>query len=236
MRKIAVITDTHANLPALEAALAAIADEGCDVIYHTGDALGIGPFPGEVLDRLLHTQNLHLVMGNHDALFAFGISHPPPARMSEDELIHQRWTHAQIDPSLRAVVAGWPHELLETIAGLDVAFLHYPRDTTGDFAPVLCEPSREDLDDLFAGHEADIIFYGHHHPSADHQGRARYVNPGALGCSRDPLARYVVLNVDFAGHSTIQHKAVPYDQPALIRAMEQRDMPIREAIRRMFFT
>src|SRR4051794_14470441 len=181
MRKIAVTTDTHANLPALEAAVAAIADEGCDAIYHTGDALGIGPFPGEVLDRLLHTPNVRVLMGNHDALFASGIPQPRPDWMDEDEAIHQQWTHAQIDPRLREVVAGWPYQLMEIIAGLNIAFLHYPRDATGDFVPILREPSREDLDELFAGHEADIIFYGHHHPSADHQGRARYVNPGALG-------------------------------------------------------
>ncbi len=235
MHKFAVITDTHANLPALDVALAAIAEEGCDAIYHTGDALSIGPFPSEVLDRLLHTPNVHVLMGNHDALFAFGIPQPCPDWMSEDEAIHQRWTHAQLDPTLRAVVAEWPYELKETIAGLHVAFLHYPRDATSDFVPILHDPRREDLDDLFASIQADIIFYGHHHPKADHQGRARYVNPGALGCDRDPLARYVVLDIDSAGHPTINHKAVPYDQAALFRAMDERDMPIREAIRRMFF-
>jgi putative phosphoesterase len=236
MRKIAVITDAHANLPALEAALAAIADEGCNATYHTGDALGIGPSPGEVLDRLLHTRNLHLLMGNHDALFAAGISDPPPARMSEDEVTHQRWTHAQLDPSLRTVVAGWPYELMETIAGLHVTFLHYPRDATGDFSSIPLGPDREDLDDPFAGYPADVIFYGHYHERAVHQLRARFVNPGALGCGRDPLARYVVLAVDSAGHPTIHHRTMPYDQSALFRAMERRAMPIREAIRRMFFT
>lgn len=41
--RIAVIADVHANLPALEAALAAIGALGCDAIVHTGDAVGIGP-------------------------------------------------------------------------------------------------------------------------------------------------------------------------------------------------
>ena len=51
--KIAVLTDAHGNLPALEAALAAIRVMGCDVVYHTGDAVGIGPYPAECVERLL---------------------------------------------------------------------------------------------------------------------------------------------------------------------------------------
>jgi predicted phosphodiesterase len=58
-RRIAVITDAHAYLPALGAALTAIRADGPDAVYHTGDAIGIGPFPAETLDRLLHESGLH---------------------------------------------------------------------------------------------------------------------------------------------------------------------------------
>ena len=51
--RIAVITDVHANLPALDAAVAAIRADGATAVYHTGDAVGIGSFPAEILDRLL---------------------------------------------------------------------------------------------------------------------------------------------------------------------------------------
>ena len=53
MTKLAVFTDLHANLPALRAALADIAREGCDALVHTGDAIAIGPQPAECLDLLL---------------------------------------------------------------------------------------------------------------------------------------------------------------------------------------
>ena len=106
--RIAVITDAHANLPALDAALAAIRGDGASAVYHTGDAIGIGPFPAEVLDRLLHEPGMRSVMGNHDAWFAFGLLCPRPAWMGEGELAHQRWVHAQLDPALRPAVAAWP--------------------------------------------------------------------------------------------------------------------------------
>ncbi len=51
--KIAVITDAHGNLPALQVALNKVVEEGGDAVYHTGDAIAIGPFPNECLDLLI---------------------------------------------------------------------------------------------------------------------------------------------------------------------------------------
>jgi hypothetical protein len=48
MNRVAVITDIHANLPALEAALADIARIGVDAVYCGGDLVGYGPHPNEV--------------------------------------------------------------------------------------------------------------------------------------------------------------------------------------------
>ena len=98
MTRFAVITDTHANLPALEAALAAIGELGCECVYHTGDAVGAGPYPVEVLDRLLHTPATHLVMGNHDELCAFGIPEPQQDWMDERLAANARWAHDQVGP------------------------------------------------------------------------------------------------------------------------------------------
>jgi predicted phosphodiesterase len=41
--RIVVITDLHANLPALQALLQAIRTHDYDALYHTGDAIAIGP-------------------------------------------------------------------------------------------------------------------------------------------------------------------------------------------------
>jgi predicted phosphodiesterase len=77
--KIAVMTDVHANLPALQAALSAIKREGYDLLVHTGDAIAIGPYPAEAVDLLLSIPDSILVMGNHDAWFADGLFDPRPS-------------------------------------------------------------------------------------------------------------------------------------------------------------
>jgi predicted phosphodiesterase len=236
-RKIAVLTDAHANLPALEAALAAIRAEGCEAVYHTGDAIGIGPYPAECLDRLLHTPTTRLVMGNHDAWFAFGLPRPRPPWMSEGEVAHQRWVHAQLDPALRSAVACWPYVVREAFGRLRVTFAHYGLDEAGRCcSPFVPDPAPADVDRLFARFAPTaVLFYGHDHAPADNAGRARYVNPGALGCGPQPLARFAVLAVAANGSYEIAKHAVPYDDADLFRQFEERDVPERAFICETFY-
>jgi predicted phosphodiesterase len=116
--KIAVLTDAHGNLPALRAALKVIQKEGYDAVYHTGDAIAIGPHPAETLDLLLNTPNVRLIMGNHDSWFVHGLPIPQPSWMSDGEVTHQHWVHASLDPSLRSVVAQWPYVIQEELEGV----------------------------------------------------------------------------------------------------------------------
>lgn len=236
MTRIAVITDAHANLPALEAVLGAIQDLRCNAIYHTGDAVGAGPFPAEVLDRLLHTSGVRLLMGNHDELCAFGVPDPQPGWMDDALVANARWTQAQVDPDIRAAMASWPYVLKETIAHHHYAFLHYPRDPDGNgFVPIVEDAIAEDLDDLFAGVRADVMFYGHHHPAVDETGRARYVNPGSLGCGEGAVARFTIIDGGRSGTPVIEHHAARYNRAPLHAALVRRDVPDAEFLRRAFF-
>ena len=157
--KLAILTDVHGNLPALQAAVVRISELGCEVIYHTGDLIGIGPYPAECLDLLLNRANTRLLMGNHDAMFAFGLPHPRPDWLSEGEFSHQEWTHAQIDPALRPVVAGWPYLIQDEIDGVCLAFVHYALQPSGiDFQPIVRQPAGPDLDALFGEIKANLLF------------------------------------------------------------------------------
>ena len=236
--KIAVFSDVHANLPALEAALAAMQAEGCEALYHCGDAAVGGPHPEECLDLLLRTPNLHLLMGNHDAWFAHGLRDPLPSLMDAGELAHQRWVHARLDPGLRAVVAEWPYLLQVEFEGVHVALMHYepapqPRMPGGEFASVVRDPGPEDLDRVFGHYGADVVFFGHTHHAADVVGQARYVDLGSLGCHTEALARYVVLECQ-GGRYTLEHRAAPYDDGPLFRDFEARQVPARAFLYKAF--
>jgi predicted phosphodiesterase len=230
------LTDVHANLPALEAAISAIEVARCDEIIHLGDAIGIGPFPAETLETLLSLSSFHSVMGNHDAWFVEGVPSELPPHMSEGEAEHFRWTHAQLNPGMRAIVEAWPYSINMDISQLRITFVHYPfNEESKAFAPIAVNATPDDLDALFTGVPGDLIWYGHHHPKSDLFGRARYVNPGSLGCAKDGLARFAILSVKSSGDCAIDFQETPYDTAPLFRAFEERQVPERAFIQKAFF-
>jgi predicted phosphodiesterase len=233
--KAIVLTDVHANLPALQAALAAAKQEGYDALYHLGDAIAIGPHPTECLDVLLNLPNTHLLMGNHDMWFVNCVPQARPPWMLEGEQAHRHWTHAQIDPALRNVIAAWPYQIDQDIEDVGVQFTHYALDESGQqFKPVIVWPSPDDLDALFDPGGAALVFYGHHHDTSDLQGRARYLNPGSLGAYAEPVARYFAVTF-CQGAYTVEHRAIPYDDSSLCEAFIARNVPDRATINRYFF-
>ncbi|MGC4192039.1 MAG: metallophosphoesterase family protein [Thermomicrobiales bacterium] len=246
--RLAVITDVHANLPALNVALEAIEPLGCDRIVHVGDAIGIGPFPAETLSRLLSEPRMQFVMGNHDAYFANGLPTPCPVWMSADEWAHQMWTHAAVndaDPSFREVVQDWPRRLDDEVSGVRVRWQHYGLAADGEtFVSVVDDPDAATLDGIFgisgsigAPDTPDVLFFGHHHPAMDLMGESgvRYVNPGALGTGGEGIARFAVLDIAGDGRWTVTHHAAAYDPEPVMRAFDEREVPAREEIREFFF-
>ena len=228
--RIGVITDVHANLPALAAVLRALASEGCDSVVHTGDAIGIGPHPAECLDLLLRSR-AELVMGNHDAWFAFGLGE---WEYGADELAHQTWTHEQLDPGLRPVVAKWPWEVSRRIGGQTALFTHYGRTADGSFAPPGRDTTVGDLDAMFRESAADVVLFGHDHEALEAVGSRWYVNPGSAGCHVRAEARAVIIEQHGDDPIRIRHLAVPYDDTSVFEDLERRDVPARDFIRSAF--
>jgi len=234
--KIIVFTDTHANLPALLAVRKAIEEEGYDLAFHTGDAVDIGPYPAECLEVLMEIPHLECVLGNHDAVFVYGIPDPLPTTMARQEAEHCRWTAMQLTEDHRQLLARWPMYLQTELDNTSVTFVHYGlnADMTSFVSTLLSDPTPLELDFVFRHFQTDLLFYGHSHPFSDVQGRARYINPGALGCFYRPLARYCVLEFRPGGYRVTYH-AVPYDDSELQREYELRDVPARKFILREFF-
>jgi predicted phosphodiesterase len=238
--KLAVITDVHANLPALQAVLSVLEAEGYDVLYHTGDAIGIGPHPRETLDLLLATPRAHLVLGNHELRYLQGMPATRPDGVSELEFRHARWLQATLGPDYRPILARLPRQRGKVVHGLHLRFLHYaPGTGRWQLHPVVQKPSPTQLDEMFledAGDAVpDVIFYGHHHPPADQTGAVRYVNPGALGCTADGLARFVTLTVREDARYTLERRSAPYDVQPVLRALARQRVPARDFIYRTFF-
>ncbi|MEO7455263.1 MAG: metallophosphoesterase, partial [Gemmatimonadaceae bacterium] len=113
--KYALVSDIHANLPALVAVLADIRARGdIGATYHLGDLVGYAPWPDEVV-ALLERERIMGVAGNYDSTVATDYAHcgcryEDPR---QEELSHQSyaWTRANIAPATKAFLAALPFRI-----------------------------------------------------------------------------------------------------------------------------
>lgn len=179
--RVAVLSDVHGVLPALEAALAEPAVRSADRIVVTGD-LAAGPLPVETLDRLLALgDQVVLVRGNADrdlVALAADPTGPAPDPISP-------WAAQQLiaRPDLLELLRGLPHPVDLPVAGFGrIVFCHgTPRD---DDEVVLVDTRPERWLEILADLPADVrtVVCGHTHmPFVRLVDRRLVVNPGSIG-------------------------------------------------------
>ncbi|MHA1733971.1 MAG: metallophosphoesterase family protein [Promethearchaeota archaeon] len=248
--KIAFFSDVHANLPAVRAALEECSRLSCDRVVVGGDVIGIGPQPRECLEVLSRVPGAKFVKGNHEWMTNPILTDEVLSALenvSEAEIRHTRWQCSQLTEPLRQWVARWPLSIRERVGGFDLLFVHYalrsrelgPREFP--FSPVAGSEAetRATFDDFTAslGEPPDFVFFGHDHSEVHlpgTQGVPELVDPGSLGCSARPEARFATVDVD-GGDFEVEFHAVGYDDTTVFRDFEERGVPERNFIYSAFF-
>ncbi len=233
---IAVLSDIHSNLVALDAVLAHAG--AVDGVWHLGDVVGYGPDPDGVVARLASVGAVG-VRGNHDAAALGG---PEIEWFNPEARTAVEWTGQRISSATR----DWLSALPERHVAGDVTLVHgSPRDPLREYVSDR-EVARANLAVLtttmglhghthvpvaFAsegeGIAVDTAGHGHTWNAA---GRRSLVNPGSVGQPRDgdPRSSYLVLDPDAA--TVIWHR-VEYDIPAVQAAIRATGLPPRLADR-----
>lgn len=192
--RVAAIYDIHGNLPALEAVLADIRDEGVDQVVVGGDIVP-GPLPRQCLSALHElTVPVHFIPGNGEADVLALSRGEPSTRVPERYHETIRWVAAQLPPEQLAEFAGWPPTFRLEIPELGrVLFCHAtPRDDNEIFTAITPE---DRLRPIFETAGADLIVCGHTHMQFDRRiGTVRVVNAGSVGMPfGDPGAYWLLL-------------------------------------------
>jgi diadenosine tetraphosphatase ApaH/serine/threonine PP2A family protein phosphatase len=202
--RVAVISDIHGNLHALEAVLADIVRESPDEVWCLGDIVGYGPRPNECCE-LVRTRTSLSLCGNHDLAVIGALD---ASEFSGEAGTAARWTRGVIDPAN----AEWLATLAPSASRHGVDLFHgSPRDPVWDYvlsdevavaslrlssAPlVLVGHSHVALDLALDGNELD----GGQAPDgteAQLSGRRSLLNPGSVGQPRDGDPRAAWLLVD----------------------------------------
>jgi putative phosphoesterase len=225
--RVAVITDIHANLPALEAALGRIEELGIGAVYCGGDLVGYGPRPNEVC-ALLRDRAIPTIYGNYDYAIARDLDDCGCAYVTpHDREIGQQsveWTLAHTDRPSKDFMRDLPFDLRFSVGGTAVHLVHGSPRKVNEY---LFEDKPASLYERLARTEADdVLVFGHtHKPWVRSHGGVLFVNCGSVGKPKDgdPRACYVVLET--AGDVAVEFRRIPYDIERMARAIRESDLP-----------
>jgi predicted phosphodiesterase len=221
--RIALISDIHANLPALEAVLTGIdGDSSIDAAYHLGDLVGYAPWPNEVVD-LLRSRGITGVAGNYDSTTAMHYKHCgcryEDPRQEELSHLSYAWTLAHTSRESKRWLGALPfrldirplgghtsgHRLILVHGNPVLNTVYWTEDRPDTFALQLAEQA--------GAKGGDVIAFGHTHiPWHKTIDGVHFVNTGSVGRPKDgdPRAGYVV--IDFlAGEIAVKFERVVYD-------------------------
>jgi len=130
-RQIAILTDAHALLEPLEAALDDIDKRGITEIYSLGDNIGVGPSPSEVIDLLLQ-YGVKSIAGNSEDYVTLGIE-PFRSYFGYDKIRSQEWTMSKLDERQIGTIKLFPHSFELLLGGKKLALCHFANDVRFDY-------------------------------------------------------------------------------------------------------
>ena len=233
MSEIAVITDIHANLPALQAALARIEELGITEIYCGGDLVGYGPHPNEVC-ALIAERQIPTIYGNYDYAIARDLDDCGCAYIDQhDRELGQKsveWTLAHTDRAAKDFMRELPFDLRFELADRLVHLVHGSPRKVNEY---LFEDKPARLyERLAAGEDADTLVFGHtHKPWMNAFGGVLFVNCGSIGKPKDGdlRAAFAILDLDDGGQVRARIERVAYDAQAVAAEVRDAGLPAEYA-------
>ena len=227
--RVAVITDIHGNLPALEAALARIDALGIERICCGGDLVGYGPHPDAVCARIAD-RGIPTIHGNYDYAIARDLEDCGCAYIAQhDRELGQRsvaWTLEHTGRAAKAFLRELPFDLRFALGERAVHLVHGSPRKVNEY---LFEDKPARLyERLAAAEEADALVFGHtHKPWIATFGGVRFVNCGSVGKPKDgdPRAAFAVLDLDARGAVRAVIERVAYDAGSVAREIEAAGLP-----------
>lgn len=231
-----LISDLHANLPALQAVIEHIRQRDVPTIYHLGDLVGYAPWPNETV-ALLRDLGIHGVAGNYDSTVATDYKHCgckyEDPRQEELSHVSYEWTRRHVSPLTKAYLAGLPFRLDVRPRGGHIAG---PRVILVHGTPTLNTLYwTEDRPDSFCAQMAsiagvkpgDVLAFGHtHKPWHREVDGIHFINAGSVGRPKDGdwRACFVVLEVA-GGEVRVEFVRVEYDLQAAMAAIRESELP-----------
>lgn len=239
--RIAIFSDVHGNLTALEAVLADIEEQSPDITLFAGDLCLFGPRPAECM-ALVREKGISSVYGNTDEWV--GKPPVPPAGAPEREQRHLQhlneislWTQSELGDDALIWLEALPFEQRVSPTGdtrddvlmvhanpKDVGQLIFPTDEEqmALFGEVRQAQTDEDLAPLLEGTQAAVLAFGHLHVPNVRQWRGlalANISSVSLPGDGDPRAKYGLLSWERGDGWRVEKRCVAYDVSREVEAL-----------------
>ncbi|MEK3917974.1 metallophosphoesterase [Paenibacillus sp. FSL H7-0331] len=224
--KLAILSDIHGNLTALDAVLNDVAYESVDKIICLGDIAYKGPEPSECVSKI-QKLDISCVYGNTD-LYLLGAtdiknlqSHEPSYIPSQYELPYLNWHIERMSKSDIEYLSKLPFEYRFEVDDQSFHFVHgTPKDCYSAIQP---HDSIQHVESSIANISADWLIMGHIHKQfIFRSANIILVNTGAVGFSLDydPRAAYVTIDTT---HGKFTLHRVNYDIEKAVQSAKTRN-------------
>ncbi len=228
--RIALLSDIHGNLVALDAVLNDMRRYGpFDQVVVAGDLVWSGPWPAEVVDQVRQVSSA-VIQGNTDAFFRRP-GETPAGKNDERFATQLAWMTERLGPERVAYLADLPFShRISPAPGGDLLVVH--ANPTDLARPIIPQFSPADLDALLLSDDStepdwQALAYGHIHVPHMHRWRGRLlvdVASAGLPMDGDQRAVYAVMTWDGkAWHA--EHRRVFYPVPVVVHEMRTSGMP-----------
>lgn len=210
MSLIAIFSDVHGNLPALQTVLKDIHKRKASQVYCLGDLVDFAPWTNEVIETI---RNLRIpcLMGNHDERIAFDYPVIPLIKHNQEEtearITAINYTKNTIKEDCRTYLAHLPRQLRLTykLKGktVNIQLVHGSPRSNEEY--IYQNHELDDLHHMMDEQQADILIMGHTHESyirtISVEGNKMVLNCGSVGRSKEEksLATYLLLDISENG-------------------------------------
>jgi putative phosphoesterase len=225
--KIAVFSDIHGNMHALEAVWEDIQRESPDAVYCLGDLVGYGAFPNEVVE-FVHSKKIPTIMGNYDEGVGYDLhdcgcvyKDPEKDRLGKLSLL---WTRDVTTAANKMFLQSLPMSFRLDERDPHLLLVHgSPRKMNEYLYEDRPQASFERIAKV-AG--TDILLFGHTHlPYQKQVSNTLFINTGSIGKPKDGdwRAGYVLLTLN--RRPTVEFRRVEYDVDAAASAIQTSGLP-----------
>jgi predicted phosphodiesterase len=236
--RYAIISDIHANLPALDAVLGDLRRRtDIDAVFHLGDLVGYAPWPDEIVQRLREA-GIEGIAGNYDSTVATDYKHCgcqyEDPRQEELSHVSYAWTRANVSAKTKAFLGQLPFRidvrpLGGHVAGPTLTLVHgTPLNNVTYWTEDRSDSFCSKMADVVGARAGDLIAFGHtHKPWHRVVNDIHFLNTGSVGRPKDGdwRAGFALVSVEASGALAVEFVRVEYDLEQAIDAIRRSDLP-----------